>query len=603
MTFRLSRYLPILDWGRTYKAETLTNDLLAALIVTIMLIPQSLAYAMLAGLPPQVGLYASILPLIVYAVFGSSRTLSVGPVAILSLMTAAAAGKIAASGTAQYIEAAMILAVLSGLILLAFGLFRMGFLANFLSHPVISAFITASGIIIAASQLKHILGVPAEGHNLLELVLSLASALDAVNLPTLVIGLSSLAFLFWARAGLKPLLKRLGLGEKLATLIARAGPIFAVATSILVVSGFGLQEQGVKILGHVPRDLPALGMPAFDQEVWTQLLGSAALISLIGFVESVSVAQTLAAKRRQRVNPDQELIGLGAASLAAGVSSGYPVTGGLARSAVNFDAGAETPAAGAFTAIGIALATLFLTPFLYFLPQAVLAATIIVAVLTLVDFAAIRTVWNYSKTDFAAMATTILVTLSAGVEIGVTSGVVLSLVLHLYNTSRPHFALVGQVPGTHHFRNVNRHAVVTPEHIITIRIDESLYFANARFLEDTVYCVLSNRPDLKHLILMCPAVNHIDASGLESLESINLRLKDAGVTLHLSEVKGPVMDRLKRTHFLEELTGKVYMHQFEAIQDLDAECARTAFESTAATTEPAASPCPSLKIAGLSSTP
>jgi len=497
----------------------------------------------------------------------------------------------------------MILAVLSGLMLLAFGLFRMGFLANFLSHPVISAFITASGIIIAASQLKHILGVPAEGDNLLELVLSLAGALESVNLPTLLIGLSSLAFLFWARAGLKPLLKRLGLGDKPATLIARAGPIFAVAASIMVVSALGLHEQGVKILGHVPRDLPALGAPAFDREVWTQLLGSAALISLIGFVESVSVAQTLAAKRRQRVNPDQELIGLGAASLAAGISSGYPVTGGLARSAVNFDAGAETPAAGAFTAIGIALATLFLTPFLYFLPQAVLAATIIVAVLTLVDFAAIRTVWNYSKTDFAAMATTILVTLSAGVEIGVTSGVVLSLVLHLYNTSRPHFALVGQVPGTHHFRNVNRHAVVTPEHIITIRIDESLYFANARFLEDTVYCVLSNRPDLKHLILMCPAVNHIDASGLESLESINHRLKDAGVTLHLSEVKGPVMDRLKRTHFLEELTGKVYMHQFEAIQDLDAECARTAFERTAVTTEPAATPCPSLKIAGVAPTP
>lgn len=599
MPFRLSRYLPILDWGRTYKAETLTNDLLAALIVTIMLIPQSLAYAMLAGLPPQVGLYASILPLIIYALFGSSRTLSVGPVAILSLMTAAAAGKIAASGTAQYIEAAMILAVLSGLILLAFGIFRMGFLANFLSHPVISAFITASGIIIAASQLKHILGISADGHNLLEIVVSLFGALGSINLPTLLIGVSSLAFLFWARAGLKPLLKRVGLGDKAATLIARAGPIFAVATSIIAVSTLGLQEQGVRILGHVPRDLPQLGMPAFDRDIWMQLLGSAALISLIGFVESVSVAQTLAAKRRQRVNPDQELIGLGAASLSAGLSSGYPVTGGLARSAVNFDAGAETPAAGAFTAIGIALATLFLTPFLYFLPQAVLAATIIVAVLTLVDLPAIRTVWNYSKTDFAAMATTILVTLTAGVEIGVTSGVVLSLVLHLYNTSRPHFALVGQVPGTHHFRNVNRHAVVMPEHIVTIRIDEGLYFANARFLEDTVYCVLSNRPDLKHLILMCPAVNHIDASGLESLESINHRLRDAGVLLHLSEVKGPVMDRLKRTHFLEDLSGKVYMHQYEAIQDLDTDCARAAFERTADTTKPAETPCPSLRIAGV----
>ncbi|MEL6324644.1 MAG: SulP family inorganic anion transporter, partial [Pseudomonadota bacterium] len=349
----------------------------------------------------------------------------------------------------------------------------------------------------------------------------------------------------------------------------------------------------------IPRDLPAIGLPRFDQEIWMQLLGSAGLIALIGFVESVSVAQTLAAKRRQRVDPNQELIGLGAANIGAGVTSGYPVTGGLARSAVNFDAGAETPAAGAFTAIGIGLATLFLTPFLYFLPQAVLAATIIVAVLSLVDIKAIREVWGYSKSDFAAMAGTVLVTLIAGVELGVTTGVVLSLFLHLYNTSRPHFAIVGQVPGTHHYRNVNRHAVVTSDCVLTIRIDESLYFANARFLEDTVYCVIGNRPDLKHLVLMCPAVNHIDASGLESLEAINNRLKDAGVSLHLSEVKGPVMDRLRRTHFLDELTGKIFMHQFEAMQALDDDCTRSALSGTPETTKPGATPCPSKTLAGV----
>jgi SulP family sulfate permease len=329
-----------------------------------------------------------------------------------------------------------------------------------------------------------------------------------------------------------------------------------------------------------------------------QLLGSAALIALIGFVESVSVAQTLAAKRRQRISPNQELIGLGASSLAAGISSGYPVTGGLARSAVNFDAGAETPAAGAFTAIGIAFATVFLTPYLYYLPQAVLAATIIVAVLSLVDLKAIRQVWSYSKSDFAAMAATILVTLFSGVELGVTTGVALSLFLHLYNTSRPHFALVGQVPGTHHFRNVNRHAVVISDKALIIRIDESLYFANARFLEDTVYCVISNRPDLEHLVLMCPAVNRIDASGLESLEAINEHLRDAGVTLHLSEVKGPVMDRLKRSDFLEELSGKVYLNTYDAMEDLDLESVKHAFSRDAKTTDPAAIPCPSLALAG-----
>ncbi len=599
MSIKLASYFPILDWGRSYRTETLINDLVAAVIVTIMLIPQSLAYAMLAGLPPQIGLYASILPLMVYAIFGTSRALAVGPVAILSLMTAAAAGKFAEIGSAQYIEAAVVLALLSGLFLLAMGLFRMGFLANFLSHPVISGFITASGVIIAASQVKHILGVEAHGHNLIELLVSLARQFGEINLPTLILGSVSLVFLFGARSLLKPALRGIGFGNKAATIIARAGPVLAVIASILVVSMLGLDKAGVKILGNVPRTLPELGLPSFDRDLWMGLIGSASLISLIGFVESVSVAQTLAAKRRQRVDPNQELIGLGAASLSAGVSSGYPVTGGLARSAVNFDAGAETPAAGAFTAIGIGLATLFLTPYLFYLPQAVLAATIIVAVLSLVDMPEIFKVWRYSKTDFAAMAGTILMTLGFGVELGVTTGVALSLLLHLYNTSKPHFAFVGQVPHTEHFRNVNRHKVVVPERVVTIRIDESLYFANARFLEDAIYCVLGNRPDLEHLILMCPAVNLIDASALESLEAINHRLKDAGVMLHLSEVKGPVMDRLRHTEFLQALTGQIFLNQYEAVMKLDPNCAASAISGTAPTSNPEATPCPSIELAGV----
>lgn len=596
---KIARHFPILDWAPKYRGETLVSDLVAAVIVTIMLIPQSLAYAMLAGLPPVVGLYASILPLIVYAIFGSSRQLAVGPVAILSLMTAAAAGKIAAQGSVEYIQAAVILALLSGIILLLMGLFRMGFLANFLSHPVVSAFITASGIIIAASQLKHILGVNAGGHNLYEILVSLFEELPDASMPTLYIGGASLIFLFWVRKQFKPLLKSIGLGDKAATIIARTGPVFAVVAGILVVAIMGLDTQGVKVLGNVPTSLPVIGVPAFSADIWMQLLGSAALISLIGFVESVSVGQTLAAKNRTRIDPNQELIGLGAASFSAGISSGYPVTGGLARSAVNFDAGAETPAAGAFTAIGIALATVFLTPYLFYLPQAVLAATIIVAVLSLVNIPEVIKVWKYSKSDFAAMAATIFVTLFFGVELGVTTGVVLSLLLHLYNTSRPHFALVGQLPGTHHFRNVNRHSVVISDTVLTVRIDESLYFANARFLEDTVYCMLSNRPDMKHLILMCPAVNHIDASALESLEAINHRLQDASVTLHLSEIKGPVMDRLQRTHFLEEMTGRIFLNQYEAMLELDEDCVTNAFSREPKTTEPGTDPCPSLRYAGL----
>lgn len=564
----LKKYLPILDWGRKYSRETFANDMMAAVIVTIMLIPQSLAYALLAGLPPQIGLYASILPLIAYAIFGTSRTLAVGPVAVLSLMTAAAAGRIAEQGSPDYIAAALLLAFLSGLILLALGLLRLGFLANFLSHPVISGFITASGLLIATSQLKHLLGISAHGHSLIEILNSIGQHIGETHLPTLLIGGVSLVFLFWVRSGLAPVLVRLGLKQKPAAMLSRAGPVIAVLVAIGTVALFRLDEAGVRIVGDIPRGLPSLSVPSFDPDLWGLLLGSAALISLLGFVESVSVAQTLAAKRRQRIDPNQELIGLGTASLAAGMSGGYPVTGGFARSAVNFDAGAETPAAGAFTAIGIALAALFLTPFLFYLPQAVLAATIVVAVLSLVDLSAIGRTWNYSKSDFAAMMATIIMTLLAGVELGVTTGVALSLFLHLYNTSRPHFAIVGQVPGTEHFRNIERHEVITNPEVLTLRIDESLYFANARFLEDTVYDLIAERPTLRHLILMCPAVNRIDASGLESLEAINHRLGDAGIKLHLSEVKGPVMDQLKRTDFLDHLTGRVFLHQYEAMQGM-----------------------------------
>ncbi len=564
----MAGYFPILDWGRDYSSETLTNDLIAALIVTIMLIPQSLAYALLAGLPAEMGLYASILPLLAYAVFGTSRVLAVGPVAVLSLMTAAAAGSLALPGSADYIAAAMTLALLSGIFLIVMGLFRLGFLANFLSHPVISGFITASGLIIAASQIRHLIGVDASGHNLFQILSALAGALPETNFVTAAIGFPVLIFLFWVRNGLKPLLSRLGLSQRTIGFLTKAGPVAAVAVSTALVWFLDLGRHGVSIVGDIPDGLPPLTIPSFSLSVWAALIGSAALISTIGFVESVSVAQTLAAKRRQRIAPDQELIGLGASNIAAAFSGGYPVTGGFARSAVNFDAGAETPAAGAFTAAGIALATLFLMPLLFFLPKATLAATIIVAVLSLVDFSILKRTWSYSKADFASVAMTIAMTLGFGVEVGVSTGVALSIGLFLFKTSRPHMAVVGLVEGTEHFRNVKRHEVVTDPHVLNLRVDESLYFANARFLEERVYDMVAANDVLEHVVLMCSAVNEIDASALESLEAINQQLGEIGVKLHLSEVKGPVMDRLKRAEFLNHLTGEVFLSQYQAAAHL-----------------------------------
>jgi SulP family sulfate permease len=570
----LRRYLPVLDWGRRYDRATLASDLVAAVIVTIMLIPQSLAYALLAGLPAEVGLYASIVPLLLYTLLGTSRTLAVGPVAVASLMTATAIAPLAARGTPEYLGAAVALAVISGLMLLAMGLMRLGFLANFLSHPVISGFISAAGILIAAGQLPQLLGISAGGATLPAIAAAIAAGIGFTNPATLAIGTTALGFLAWARRGRAPRLRALGLGARPAAVAARAAPILAVAASAAAVWGLDLQAAGVAVVGRIPAGLPMPALPSLDPALWTALAVPALLIAVVGYVETISVAQTLAARKRQRIDPDQELVALGAANVGAGLAGGFPVTGGFARSVVNHEAGAETPAAGAYTAVAMAAATLTLTPALYHLPKATLAATIVVAVLTLVDLGAVRRTFAYSRADGVAMAATVLITLGAGVEPGILAGVALSLALHLWRTSRPHVAVVGQVAGTEHFRNVNRHEVVTVPAVLSIRIDESLYFPNARFLEDLVLDAVARDPSLRHIVLMCPAVNEIDASALESLEAINARLHEAGVRLHLSEVKGPVMDRLERSRLLHTLTGQVFLTQFDAMDALAPEITR-----------------------------
>ena len=564
----MNRYFPILDWGRTYSRLNLTNDLVAALIVTIMLIPQSLAYALLAGLPAEAGIYASIVPIVLYAITGTSRTLAVGPVAVVSLMTAAAIGQVAETGTAGYAVAALTLAFLSGAMLLAMGLLRLGFVANFLSHPVIAGFITASGLLIATGQLGSLLGIKLRGDTMVDLLGGLTREMANLNPITLAIGLSSMAFLYWARRSLKATLRGLGVKPFLADLLAKAGPIVAVATSTLAVWALGLDGKGVAVVGAIPQSLPPFTLPSFDLALIRQLALPALMISLIGFVESVSISQTLAARKRQRIAPDQELIGLGLANLGAAFTGGFPVTGGFARSVVNADAGAETPAAGAFTAAGLALAALFLTPFLFYLPKATLAATIIVAVLSLVDLSILRRAWGCSKADFAAVATTLAATLIFGVETGVSAGVGVSLALFLYHTTRPHVAEVGLIAGSQHFRNIHRYDVITDPAILTLRFDQSLYFANVRFLEDMVLSRVTSDPMLRHVILMCSAINEMDMSALEGLESLNLRLKEMGILLHLSEVKGPVMDHLTRTQFLRHLSGQVFISQFDAFQAL-----------------------------------
>ncbi len=560
--------LPAATWLREYNMQWLGNDLLAACIVTLMLIPQSLAYALLAGLPAEVGLYASMLPLLAYALFGSSRTLSVGPVAVISLMTAAALEHLDLTSGLSRTQAAALLAFESGVILTVLGILRFGFLANFLSHPVVAGFISASGVLIVLSQLKHLLGITASGDTVPALLQTLYAGINHTNPYTLILGFTTVVYLLWARTQLPGLLKRMGTPTFFNNLLVKSAPILALLLSTTLAYALQLDQYHVALVGAIPASLPVLQLPPLDSKAITSLLPAALLISLIGYVESVSVGKILGGRRQQKIVPDQELTGLGVANLASALSGGFPVTGGFSRSIVNFDAGAETPAAGFFTAIGILLAVLLLTPLLAWLPNATLAATIIVAVMNLIDFSILHLTWRYSIGDFIAVATTMTVTFVWGVETGVSCGVIASLLLHLYKSSRPHIAEVGEIAGTGHFRNIKRHKVETHPSILSLRVDESLYFANASFIEDEIFRTLQTRQVVRNVILLCAAVNEIDLSALDVLFTVNKRLQAMQIGFHLSEVKGPVMDALQLTDFLQQLNGEVFLSHSTAVHTL-----------------------------------
>ncbi|WP_332835622.1 SulP family inorganic anion transporter [Marinomonas sp. BSi20584] len=564
----IERFIPALSWLKTYNRGQFSQDATAAFIVTMLLIPQSLAYAMLAGVPPEVGLYSSILPLVLYALFGTSTSLSVGPVAVASLMTATSLAVIAEQGTASYLTGAITLALLSGAMLVIMGVMKLGMVTNLLSHSVISGFISASGIIIALSQLKHILGIQAHGDNVVTQLLSMLENIGQFKPMTFVIGVSVIAFLLLARRHAKRFLIMLKVPEASAASLAKTAPILGVLSSLAIVYLYDLQSHGVAITGHIPAGLPSLTFTLPSLELIKELALPALMISIIGYVESISVGKTLGAKRREKVKPNQELIGLGAANIASGVSGGFPVTGGFSRSVVNFDAGAVTQLASIMTALGIMIASLLLTPMLYFLPKATLAATIIVAVTTLIDFSILKKTWQFSRSDFYAVLATIVITLLLGVEVGVASGVALSIALHLYRTSKPHVAEVGLIKDTEHFRNVKRYEVETSPQLLCLRPDESLFFANATFLEDHIIDTISQRKEINHVVIQCSAVNEIDFSALEMLEALNLQLKSLNIKLSLSEVKGPVMDHLECSGFLQHLNGKVYLSQFQAFKDI-----------------------------------
>lgn len=565
---RVAHYIPIANWLPRYRRVDLPGDLMAGTIVTIMLVPQAMAYALLAGLPPQIGLYASILPLLLYSAFGTSRTLAVGPVAIISLLVASSAGAIAEAGNSAYLGVVLVLALSSGLILLATGIARLGFIVNFLSHSVVSGFTSAAALVIGISQLRSLLGfdIP-RSHLITDTVQYAWTHLAETNAATALVAIGAILILLLTRSPLEAALRRVRAPTHVLTVATKAGPLLAVVLGTLFVWSLQLdQSHGVAIVGAIPSGLPPVTRPSLDPALWRAILPAAGLIAFVGFLESISVAKALASKRRQKINANQELIALGTANIGAAFTGGYPVTGGFSRSVVNYTAGANTALASIFTATLVLITVLFLTPLFFYLPKAVLAAIIVVAVTNLVDIKSLRLAWQYNKADAVAQIVTFAAVLTIGIEKGILAGVAVSIALYLYRTSRPHVAIVGRVGDTEHFRNIDRHEVRTCPDILAVRIDESLYFANTRFLEDTLLATVADQPQVRHVVLICSAVNLIDTGALEALENIVDELADSGVTLHLAEVKGPVMDRLARTDFLRRLTpGRVFLSTHEAM--------------------------------------
>jgi sulfate permease, SulP family len=571
---RWRRLSPLYADLRGFDRGMLAEDLLAGTITAILLIPQALAYALLAGLPPQVGLYASIVPPIVYALLGTSRTLAVGPVAVAAVMVAAALTPYAGDDSDKYLTGALILSALVGLLMLGLGLLRLGWLTAFISHPVLSGFTTGAAIFIVGSQLPALagIGVPRDA-GLPELLATLVRSLPDLNPATAAFGLSAVAALILARGPLVRALERAGVDRARAAVVVRTAPLVLVILAILCAGALDAQQRwGVAIVGAVPGGLPRPRLDFLTAPGWLELLPSAALIALIAYVESISVAKALAFRRREKIDPDQELRALGVTNIAAAWAGAMPVAGGFARSMVNFDAGARTQLAAVFTALWVALGALLFTGLLHDLPKAVLAAIIVVAVWQLIDLRGLRHTWKYDRGDGLAQAATLLGVLTLGIELGLSIGVGLALLLFLYRTSRPHIAVVGRIPGTEHFRNIHRHVVETWPQLLLVRIDENLYFANTPRVESELQNLVVDRTGLKAVVLILSGVAYIDASALEMLESLETSLAEAGIRLHLAEVKGPVLDRLRGTALADRLgQGRIHISTERAVESLSGE--------------------------------
>ena len=550
---------PALKWLKTYHPTHFKADVVAALIVLAMLVPQGMAYAMLAGLPPVMGIYASILPMIIYAFTGSSTTLSIGPVAIISMMVFSALQPLFAVGSTAYIEAACLLAIMVGIISLILGLFRFGFLIQLISHPVIKSFIIASALLIALGQFKFLLDIPLQTNNIPEFIGSLVNNFHHISFLSVGVSLAAISILVflpkWVRSDF----------------LNKTIPLLLVLSSIIVVYAFNLDQHGLKTVGIIPTGLPSFHFPTWNFDLVQKLLPSAFIIAMISFVESLAIAQATALQKRDDLNSNQELIALGLANIAAGINMGFAVSGSLSRTVVNSDAGAKTPMSGVMSSLLMIAVSLYFTSFFQNLPLTILAATIFVSIWKLVSFLPFFETWKYSKADGLAMWATFLGVTCIDISTGLVIGIILTFILLLWRISRPHIAVIGLVEGTQHFRNVSRYDVLTTEAIASFRIDENLNFLNAHVLKGYIITELSHNPQIQHVVINCSSISNIDLSAVEMLEELNGELLQLGIQLHLSEVKSPVMDRLNSSRLINMLSGKIFLSHYQAIQTLSPE--------------------------------
>ena len=550
---------PALKWLKTYHPTHFKADVVAALIVLAMLVPQGMAYAMLAGLPPVMGIYASILPMIIYAFTGSSTTLSIGPVAIISMMVFSALQPVFAVGSTAYIEAACLLAIMVGIISLILGLFRFGFLIQLISHPVIKSFIIASALLIALGQFKFLLDIPLQTNNIPEFIGSLVNNFHRISFLSVGVSLAAITILVflpkWVRSDF----------------LNKTIPLLLVLSSIIVVYAFNLDQHGLKTVGIIPTGLPSFHFPTWNFDLVQKLLPSAFIIAMISFVESLAIAQATALQKRDDLNSNQELIALGLANIAAGINMGFAVSGSLSRTVVNSDAGAKTPMSGVMSSLLMIAVSLYFTSFFQNLPLTILAATIFVSIWKLVSFLPFFETWKYSKADGLAMWATFLGVTCIDISTGLVIGIILTFILLLWRISRPHIAVIGLVEGTQHFRNVSRYDVLTTETIASFRIDENLNFLNAHVLKGYIITELSHNPQIQHVVINCSSISNIDLSAVEMLEDLNRELLQLGIQLHLSEVKSPVMDRLNSSRLINMLSGKIFLSHYQAIQTLSPE--------------------------------